>query len=50
MAQFNMWAATIGVLAQGRKSLAFRLKDMPEIVEIILQLLYALEKNLAREF
>ncbi|CZR67541.1 uncharacterized protein PAC_17440 [Phialocephala subalpina] len=48
MAQFNMWTANIGVLAKGHQSLAYRLKDIPEIVALILQLLCALEKNLVR--
>ncbi|KAF8860774.1 hypothetical protein BDZ45DRAFT_724294 [Acephala macrosclerotiorum] len=48
MAQFNMWAANIGVLAKGHQSLTFRLKDIPDMLAMGFQLPCALEKNLVR--
>lgn len=49
MAQFNMWAANIGVLAKDQQSLDFRLKDIPAMHRIIRQLLKALEEDLIGE-
>jgi hypothetical protein len=46
MAQFNMWAANIGVLAKDQQSLDFRLKDIPAMHRLIRQLLKALEEDL----
>jgi hypothetical protein len=46
MAQFNMWAANIGVLAKDHQSLDFRLKEIPTMYRLVRQLLRALEEDL----
>jgi hypothetical protein len=45
-ARFRLWAVNLGVLAVGRTSFDHRLQETPEILEVVNQLLKALEANL----
>jgi hypothetical protein len=45
---FLLWARSIGVFAQGRMSVDFRLKDYPDIQSTISDLLEALRISLQR--
>ncbi|KAF1829668.1 hypothetical protein BDW02DRAFT_560658, partial [Decorospora gaudefroyi] len=45
-AEFNLWCAKVGVHAEGQKSIDVRLKDVPEICELFLQLLQSLHLDL----
>lgn len=46
MARFNIWAANMGVFREGRQSAASRLKNAPQIAELVHQLLVALRRDL----
>jgi hypothetical protein len=48
VAAFLLWARSIGVFAQGRMSVDFRLKDYPDIQSTISDLLEALRISLQR--
>ena len=45
-ARFQMWGANLGVFASGHASSDYRLRDNHVIVEVITQLLKALEANI----
>jgi hypothetical protein len=45
-AEFNMWCAKVGVFGEGSRSLDVRLKDVPEICELLMHLLKSLEGDL----
>ena len=45
-AEFNLWCAKVGIHAEGQRSLDMRLKDVPEICDIFLQLLQSLQQDL----
>jgi hypothetical protein len=45
-AEFNLWCAKVGIHAEGLRSLDVRLKDVPEICDIFLQLLQSLRRDL----
>jgi hypothetical protein len=46
LAEFNLWCANVGVHVEGLRSLDVRLKDVPEISKILLQLLRSLHRDL----
>ena len=45
-AEFNIWCAKVGVFEEGSRSLDFRLKDVPEVCELLMYLLQSLECDL----
>ncbi|CZR68612.1 uncharacterized protein PAC_18511 [Phialocephala subalpina] len=45
-AEFNLWCAKVGVSGEGLKSIDLRLKDVPEICELLRKLLQSLERDL----
>jgi hypothetical protein len=45
-AEFNMWCAKVGILGEGHRSLDIRLKDVPEIFELLMHLLESLQSDL----
>jgi predicted alpha/beta hydrolase family esterase len=45
-ARFHIWAANLGVFAPGHASSDHRLGQHPEVVQVLTQLLKALEANL----
>jgi hypothetical protein len=45
-AEFNLWCAKVGVSGEGLKSIDVRLKDVPEICELLRKLLQSLERDL----
>ncbi len=45
-AEFNLWCAKVGVHGQGLRSIDIRLKDVPEILDLIRHLLESLERDL----
>ncbi|KAF2689749.1 hypothetical protein K458DRAFT_330439 [Lentithecium fluviatile CBS 122367] len=45
-AEFNMWCARIGVNGEGLRSIDVRLKDVPEICELLMHLLESLKSDL----
>lgn len=47
--RFNMWAANNSVFAPGHASMDYRLKDSPELEELMLDSLAVLERHLHRE-
>ncbi|RSL41640.1 hypothetical protein CEP54_015754 [Fusarium duplospermum] len=49
MAGFNIWAANMGVFRDGQQSLTSRLKNAPQICELVQQLLMVLERDLEKE-
>lgn len=46
MATFNILAANMGIFRQGQHSLVARLQSAPEVADLILQLLDALDRRL----
>jgi hypothetical protein len=46
LARFRFWAVNLGVLTTGHASFDHRLQQTPDIIEVINQLLKALEANL----
>lgn len=46
MARFNLWVTNLGIFALGHASVEYRLRDYPEIYNLVLQLLEALHANL----
>ncbi|CAO2658332.1 Nn.00g060550.m01.CDS01 [Neocucurbitaria sp. VM-36] len=46
-AEFNQWCSKIGVNLEGLRSIDMRLKDVPEICELLLQLLQSLHRDLS---
>jgi hypothetical protein len=47
MGHFNGWAADLGVFAEGHASVEYRLRYSPEIYQMIIQLIKAVNANLA---
>ncbi|KAL0936357.1 C2H2 type zinc finger domain protein [Colletotrichum truncatum] len=47
-AEFNMWCTKIGVNDQGSRSIDVRLKDVPDICNIIAKLLHSLSRDLEK--
>ncbi len=45
-ADFNLWCSKLGVDIEGHRSIDFRLKDVPEICDILFQLLQSLQADL----
>jgi hypothetical protein len=45
-AEFNMWCAKVGVMGEGSRSLDVRLKDVPEIFQLLMHLLESLQSDL----
>ncbi|KAN0082027.1 hypothetical protein V8E54_003325 [Elaphomyces granulatus] len=45
-AEFNVWCAKVGVNGEGLRSIDVRLKDVPEICELLRHLLQSLERDL----
>ncbi|KAF8867424.1 hypothetical protein BDZ45DRAFT_734690 [Acephala macrosclerotiorum] len=45
-AEFNLWCAKVGVNGEGLRSLDVRLKDVPEICELLRHLLQSVERDL----
>lgn len=45
-AEFNMWCTKIGVHSEGLRSIDVRLKDVPEICKLLLNLLRSLHRDL----
>jgi len=45
-AEFNMWCARLGVHCEGLRSIDVRLKDVPEICDLLLLLLQSLRQDL----
>jgi hypothetical protein len=41
LARFKLWASNIGVFAARRWSLDYRLRDSPDIIELVVELLRA---------
>ncbi|KAM0552645.1 hypothetical protein ACHAPJ_007742 [Fusarium lateritium] len=46
MTSFNIWAANLGVFEEGRLSIAYRLKDAPQVSHLTENLLIELERHL----
>ncbi|KIL92993.1 hypothetical protein FAVG1_04174 [Fusarium avenaceum] len=46
MTSFNIWAANLGIFDEGRLSVAYRLKDAPQVSHLTEKLLLELERNL----
>jgi len=46
VAEFNVWCANIGILDEGTRSIEFRLRDVPELCELITLLLQTLKSDL----
>lgn len=47
-ARFNIWAANMGVFADVRASLDYRLRDSPDIQNMIVELLVVMQRNIER--
>lgn len=48
--EFGLWCTKVGVHSEGRRSVDIRLKDVPEICDILRRLLQALKRDLDGEF
>lgn len=48
-AGFNLWCAKVGVHGNGLQSIDLRLKDVPEICNLLMRLLQSLERDLDGE-
>lgn len=46
MTSFNIWAANLGIFDEGRLSVAYRLKDAPQVSQLTEKLLIELERYL----
>lgn len=47
--EFNLWCTKVGVYSEGLRSIDLRLKDVPEICEILRNLLQSLKRDITGE-
>lgn len=45
-ARLNLWAASLGVFADGRRSVEYRLRLNSDVCDVLVQILVALKDNL----